>query len=85
MFHRISAEPVTVWSRVNSNDTDTPSESSAGKNPSVGPVPDGKFPLLVPLGSVLAPSTPPWPLMFSSPVKMTYPVKIPVSTPVSVN
>ena len=81
MFHRISAEPVTVWSFVNSNDTDTPSESSAGMNPSVGPLPD--VTPGTPVGSVPEPSTPPGALRFESPVKMTYPVKMPVSTPVS--
>ena len=76
---------------MNSNDTDTPSESSAGRNPFVGPqgveavheepaVPPVP---IRPVGSVPSPSTPPVPLRVGSPVRMTYPVKIPVSTPVS--
>ncbi len=80
MFHLISAEPTTVSSSENSKDTVSPSSSSARKNPSVGPLPVVRGFVSTPLSPpvVTSPSA-----SCSNPVRITSPVKIPVSVPVS--
>ena len=80
MFHLISAEPTTVSSSENSKETVSPSSSSAGKSPSVGPEPDGgrDTTSLPSVPVVVSPSA-----LCVNPVRITSPVKMPVSVPVS--
>jgi hypothetical protein len=78
----MSAEPTTVSSSENSKETVSPSSSEVGILPSVGPLPEDaanttSLPF-VPV--VLSPSA-----SKLNPVRITSPVKMPVSTPVSTN
>jgi len=83
MFHLMSAEPTTVSSSENSKETVSPSSSSVGMTPSVGPLPTcgGS------LGYIITPSESPVVVSPSAscvnPVRITSPVKMPVSVPVS--
>jgi hypothetical protein len=78
MFHLISAEPTTVSSSENSKETVIPSSSSVGSSPSVGPAPSADF---IPEASPSLPS--PSASCAVNPVRITSPVKMPVSVPVS--
>ena len=82
MFHLISAEPTTVSSSENSKETVSPSSSDVGNRPSVGPPPlEGVLSTSKPLSVepvVMSPSA-----SWENPVRITSPVKIPVSVPVS--
>ena len=78
MFHLISAEPTTVSSSENSKETVIPSSSSVGRSPSVGPAPSAE---IVPGASPVVPS--PSASCVINPVRITSPVKMPVSVPVS--
>ncbi len=90
MFHLINADPTTVSSSENSKETVIPSSSSVCRNPSVGP--DAVPPVEVPVTGLT--SEPPIPEtvvpVVESPsascanqVRITSPVKMPVSVPVS--
>jgi hypothetical protein len=81
MFHLINAEPTIVSSSENSKETVMPSSSSADKSPSVGPLPaEAWVTTSLPLSSpvVVSPSA-----SCVNPVRITSPVKMPVSVPVS--
>ena len=78
MFHLISDEPTTVSSSENSKDTVSPSSSSVGNSPSVGPP---SSPDVIPVASFSLPS--PSASCSANPVRITSPVKMPVSVPVS--
>ena len=78
MLHLISAEPTTVSSSENSKETVIPSSSSVGSSPSVGPAPSAD---LIPEASPVLPS--PSASCDVNPVRITSPVKMPVSVPVS--
>ncbi len=79
MLHLISAEPTTVSSSENSKETVMPSSSSSvGSSPSVGPAPSAD---LIPEASPVLPS--PSASCDVNPVRITSPVKMPVSVPVS--
>jgi hypothetical protein len=75
MFHLINAEPTTVSSSENSKETVSPSSSVVPSLPSVGPVPDVAD-FRVEISSVESPSA-----SKAKPVKVTSPIKIPVSAP----
>jgi hypothetical protein len=74
----MSAEPTTVSSSLNSNETVKPSSSEVWILPSVGPVPSAEV-----VGFVSLPVTPS--ASNANPVRITSPVKIPVSIQVSTN
>jgi len=80
MFHLMSAEPTTVSSSENSKETVSPSSSSAGNVPSVGPLP-AAVPWVTSLPSVPVAVSPSASCV--NPVRITSPVKMPVSVPVS--
>ena len=84
MFHLINADPTTVSSSLNSNETVIPSSSNADIRPSVGPLPEAEawvedvMSLPNELPVVVSPSA-----SCMKPARITSPVNIPVSVPVS--